>query len=107
MGKLILAGYLEEAYEEPIQYEVLIGDRMVDVVCGIGSVQIAGEVQFCPITTDQIQERSLNIIAMGFNPIWMLGGPANTEANRAWCDENLCSFYTVDLERSEEELLIH
>ena len=100
MGKLTLANHFEEIYEEPIQYEVPIGNRIVDVVCGIDSIQVVGEVQVSPITIDQIEERSSNIMAMGFNPIWMLRGPANTEANRIWCDRNLCSFHVAVFELS-------
>ena len=98
MGKLILATHLREAYKEEIHYKVPIGDRIVDVVCGIGSVQVAGEVQLSPITTDEIEARSADIMAMGYDPIWMLSGRANTEANRTWCSKHLCSVYSMDFE---------
>ena len=97
IGKLRLARHFQEVYGEPIRYEVPIGNRIVDIACGIESSRIAGEVQWSPITTDQIEARSLDIMAMGFDPIWMLIGRADTEANRNWCINNLGNVYTSNI----------
>jgi len=102
IGKLLLGRYAQAHIKEDVQYEVPIGNRIVDVFVGQNDSRIAIEVQLSPITTDTLQQRTQDLWHCGVDVVWVLGGKADNEQNREWCVKNTGSYISLSFTLMEE-----
>ena len=60
--------------------------------------RIAVEVQLASITTESLEARTRDYALAGVDVYWFLGGKANTNTNRGWCDETQGFVFELEYE---------
>ena len=94
-GKACVAEQMDEWFSEftgaHAEFEVPVKEvsRIADVMFTFpNGWQWACEVQLASITTQSLSDRTKDYLRAGVDTLWMLGGAANTTANRQWLQDN-------------------
>jgi hypothetical protein len=81
-------------YEVPLREVMHIADIVVTFPTGW---RVVHAVQFAPITTAQLQERTNDYALAGIDVVWWLGKQANTPVNRTWSQEIFGHAFVLEL----------
>lgn len=81
-AKLVMGRFIQSYFKMQVNYEIPIGNRIVDVFgTSAEGNYLAIECQFSPITTDELLNRSRDILSEGIELSWAFGSKAQTQTN--------------------------
>ena len=93
-AKLFIAEHLQQEFKDytsaTIEYEVPIPEvkRVADLLATFPmGWRVAHEIQLAPITVEELRQRTEDYECAGIDVVWWLGKRANTDGNRAWCED--------------------
>lgn len=103
-AKLTMGQFISSRFKMYVQYEVPIGNRIVDVLgTSASGHSLVIECQFSPITADELVSRSQDILSHGIEISWVFGPKAQNQSVIAVHESLLGAAYFISTQTNAQD----